>query len=189
MLSSKENSSTSNKDLGEIMIGLFIGRFQPFHLGHLEAVKYILGKVDRIIIVVGSSQFCYTYENPFTAGERISMIEEALRDEGIPCEKYMIIPVPDIQSHKTWTAHVLTLVPEFHIIFSNNPSVLLPFRDLGFKVEEVPLINRSEYCATEVRRRIAKNENWEELVPPAVARFIRRIGGEKRIRSIIAGKQ
>jgi len=34
--------------------GLFVGRFQPFHKGHLRAVKDILGKVDELVIVVGS---------------------------------------------------------------------------------------------------------------------------------------
>ena len=31
--------------------GLFIGRFQPFHRGHLATVKYALKKVDALVIV------------------------------------------------------------------------------------------------------------------------------------------
>ena len=36
--------------------GLFVGRFQPFHLGHLDMVKYALTEVDELIIVIGSAQ-------------------------------------------------------------------------------------------------------------------------------------
>ncbi|MEM3816353.1 MAG: adenylyltransferase/cytidyltransferase family protein, partial [Candidatus Bathyarchaeia archaeon] len=32
---------------------LYVGRFQPFHLGHLEAVRYILNNAAELVIVVG----------------------------------------------------------------------------------------------------------------------------------------
>src|SRR6266700_8062812 len=63
--------------------GLYVGRFQPFHLGHLQAIKYILGRVDDLIILVGSAQHSHTHENPFTAVERITMIRRALKDAKI----------------------------------------------------------------------------------------------------------
>jgi len=44
--------------------GLFVGRFQPFHKGHLKAMKDILEKVDELVIVVGSSQYSHTMDNP-----------------------------------------------------------------------------------------------------------------------------
>ena len=62
---------------------LFIGRFQPFHKGHLEAVKMILKENDEIIIAVGSAQYSHKLENPFTAGERITMIRKALEEEKV----------------------------------------------------------------------------------------------------------
>lgn len=33
--------------------GLFVGRFQPFHLGHLHVIKELLEKVDELIIAIG----------------------------------------------------------------------------------------------------------------------------------------
>ena len=30
--------------------GLYIGRFQPFHNGHLQAIKYVLENVDELVI-------------------------------------------------------------------------------------------------------------------------------------------
>ncbi|MEM1589096.1 MAG: adenylyltransferase/cytidyltransferase family protein, partial [Candidatus Bathyarchaeia archaeon] len=46
--------------------GLFVGRFQPFHKGHLQAVKEILDEVDELVIVVGSAQYSHRIDNPFT---------------------------------------------------------------------------------------------------------------------------
>ncbi|MEM2915309.1 MAG: adenylyltransferase/cytidyltransferase family protein, partial [Candidatus Bathyarchaeia archaeon] len=57
---------------------LYVGRFQPFHLGHLEAVKYMLRNSKEVIIVIGSAQESHTLTNPFTAGERVYMIRLAL---------------------------------------------------------------------------------------------------------------
>ncbi|MCL4518781.1 MAG: adenylyltransferase/cytidyltransferase family protein, partial [Thaumarchaeota archaeon] len=59
--------------------GLFIGRFQPFHLGHLSTVKFALKHVKQLYILVGSSQKSHELKNPFTAGERILMIRNALK--------------------------------------------------------------------------------------------------------------
>ncbi|HLN89981.1 MAG TPA: adenylyltransferase/cytidyltransferase family protein, partial [Candidatus Binatia bacterium] len=51
--------------------GLYVGRFQPFHLGHLDAIKYVLKEVDELVIVIGSAQYSHNSNNPFTAGERL----------------------------------------------------------------------------------------------------------------------
>ena len=56
------------------MIGFLIGRFQPFHLGHLEAIKFALSKVEYLHIGIGSSNKSHEARNPFTADERKQMI-------------------------------------------------------------------------------------------------------------------
>ena len=75
--------------------GLIVGRFQPYHTGHHNAIKKILGKVDELIIVIGSAKQSHEQKNPFTAGERIEMISEALRANGLYGKVY-IIPVEDV---------------------------------------------------------------------------------------------
>jgi nicotinamide-nucleotide adenylyltransferase len=57
--------------------GLYVGRFQPFHLGHLDAIKYTLKEVDELVIVIGSAQYSHNANNPFTAGERLVMVRQA----------------------------------------------------------------------------------------------------------------
>ena len=51
------------------MNGLLIGRFQPFHFGHLEAIRFGLSKVDKLFIGIGSSNKSHQERNPFTADE------------------------------------------------------------------------------------------------------------------------
>ena len=58
--------------------GLYVGRFQPFHLGHLDAIKYALKQADELVIVIGSAQYSHNANNPFTAGERLIMVRQAL---------------------------------------------------------------------------------------------------------------
>ncbi len=164
--------------------GLFIGRFQPFHKGHLATVKYALKKVDTLVIVVGSAQKSHEPRNPFTAGERISMIRAALLAEKIDMNKILVIPVPDSDVHSLWTRQVDMLVPKYDVVFANDPFTLLLFRERRVRTVEPPLQERSRWMATEVRRRMAQGDDWEELVPAPAARAIKEIDGIARVKAV-----
>ena len=69
---------------------LFIGRFQPFHEGHLDAVKQILAENEQVIIGIGSSQESGTSRNPFDAQQRTEMITKALQNANISQKNYLI---------------------------------------------------------------------------------------------------
>ena len=163
---------------------LFIGRFQPFHKGHLEAVKMILKENDEIIIAVGSAQYSHKLENPFTAGERITMIRKALENEGIDLKQVWIIPIPDVHVHMMWISEVIGYTPKFNVVYTNEPLTRRLFMEAGFDVRPIPFIKRKIYSATEIRKRMIENENWEELVPKAVAEYIKEIDGVQRVRDL-----
>jgi bifunctional NMN adenylyltransferase/nudix hydrolase len=55
-------------------LGVYIGRFQPFHLGHLHVVRQALMHVDRLLILIGSSGEPRTSDNPWNERERSNMI-------------------------------------------------------------------------------------------------------------------
>ena len=76
--------------------GLILGRFQPFHLGHLELIKSIIKQQIEPVICIGSAQHSYTEENPFTVEERMKMIEEVMKDYNC---KYSIFGIPDINNY------------------------------------------------------------------------------------------
>ncbi|MEM3562723.1 MAG: nicotinamide-nucleotide adenylyltransferase [Candidatus Jordarchaeaceae archaeon] len=164
--------------------GLFVGRFQPFHLGHLYVVKKLLERVDELIIAIGSAQYSHTFRDPFNAGERIWMIRSAL-DEDLDPRRYYVIPVPDVNDNRVWVAHVASYTPPFQIVFSNNSLVKVLFQEAGYDVQSLPLYKRELYCATEIRKKIVANEDWEHLVPEKVAKIIKEIGGDRRLREIV----
>lgn len=169
----------------DLVRGLFPGRFQPFHLGHLNVVKWALDRVDELIILVGSSQESHTLTNPFTAGERIEMIRLALNEAGIPANKYFIIPIPDILMNSVWVYHVKMYVPAFTKVFARNPLVLRLFKEAGFEIEEPPEFSREKYNSTLIRKMIIVGDNsWKELVPKSVYDFVGKIRGEERLREI-----
>jgi nicotinamide-nucleotide adenylyltransferase len=164
--------------------GLFVGRFQPFHLGHLNVVKDILNEVDELIIVVGSAQYSHRIENPFTTGERIVMIRRALEEAGIDLKRIWIVPVPDIHIHMVWVSVVEGYTPRFDIVYSNEPLTRRLFIEAGYRVKEIQYHKREVYTATEIRKRMLNGENWEELVPKSVAEFIKEIEGDRRLRDL-----
>ncbi len=165
--------------------GLFIGRFQPFHLGHIAAIKFALTNVDELIIVIGSSQASYDKQNPFTAGERLSMIKDSLNANTlIDCKKTLIVPVPDTNVHSTWTHTVDMLVPKYNVVFTNNAFTGYLFIQRNIPVTEPKLLNRDDLSGTEIRRRMLKNIKWTHLVTEQTQLVIQKINGVERVKKI-----
>lgn len=158
--------------------GLFVGRFQPPHLGHLEAIKEILNNVDELVIVVAAAQYSYTMLNPFTAGERIEMLRLTL---GELYDKCYIIPVDDIPSNFLWPQHVLNYVPRVSVVYTLNPLVKLLFEEQGLEVRGHKFVKG--ISGTLIRTLIARNnDKWESMVSKEVAEYIREIRGVERIK-------
>jgi nicotinamide-nucleotide adenylyltransferase len=168
-----------------LSVGVLVGRFQPFHNGHLEAVRYALKKVDYLYIAIGSSQKSHERDNPFTAGERIAMIKAALDSGGVKPEKWMAVPIADTESHALWPAFLRITVPPFDRVFTNDGLTTRLLKEQGVKVDAVPYLERSSYSATNVRNRILEMKEWEKLVPAPVAAMVKSIGGVERVRSMI----
>lgn len=164
--------------------GILIGRMQPVHNGHMEVIKQILSEVDEIIIGIGSAQLSHELKDPFTAGERIVMMNQALADSGVNPSRYYIIPMQDINFNAIWAAHVKMLTPPFSIVYSGNPLVKQLFSEEGYEVRQPPLYDRLHLSGSEVRRRILNDENWEELVPKATRDLLAEINGIERLKNL-----
>jgi nicotinamide-nucleotide adenylyltransferase len=169
-----------------VRTGLFIGRFQPFHLGHIATVRFALKSVEDLVIVIGSAQKSHEQRNPFTAGERITMARAALKvEKDIDLSRIMMIPVQDVDVHSLWTREVDMLVPPYDVVFANDPFTLFLFKERKIRTVKPPLQNRNKWMATEVRRRMAKGKNWQELVSAPVAKFLIEIEGVERVRAVM----
>ena len=163
------------------MRGLYIGRFQPYHLGHQAVIHKIAEEVDEIIIVVGSAQVSHTSENPFTAGERMTMICGALEDLRGRC---YIIPLQDVDRNAVWASHVHSMTPAFDLVYSNNPLVVELFAEEGIEVRKPPMYARESYSGTAIRKLMVEGGDWENLVPEQVASVIVDIRGVERLVNI-----
>ena len=166
--------------------GLFVGRFQPFHNGHLEAVRAILGECEECVIAVGSSQKSHELENLFTLGERIEMIYESLKAEALS-HRVMIVGIPDVNNNSLWVSHLEALSPSFDTVYSNNPLVRQLFDEAGLRVKQLRLVKRGEYDGTAIRKSMGKNREWERHVPKQVKAFITGMGGVERLKQISEG--
>jgi len=164
--------------------GLFVGRFQPFHLGHLNAIKDVLREVKELVIVVGSAQYSHRINDPFTAGERLIMVRRALEETKIDYSQVWIVPVPDVHLHMMWVSAVEGYTPPFDVVYSNEPLTRRLFMEAGYEVKAIRFHERKLYSSTEIRERMLKGEKWEELVPESVAAFIKEIDGVNRLRDL-----
>ncbi|MFW9830233.1 MAG: nicotinamide-nucleotide adenylyltransferase [Candidatus Thorarchaeota archaeon] len=163
--------------------GLFIGRFQPFHKGHLHALKEILAQEEQVFIVIGSAQASHTPTNPFSTAERIIMLQLILEELDIPCSRYLLIPVPDIHNYELWVDHVKRFVPPFGIVYGGLKTSLELFSEKKLPVKEITPHKKNIYSGTEVRRRMKQEEDWRSLIPDVIIEFIKEVDGVRRVKS------
>lgn len=149
------------------MIALFIGRFQPLHLGHLDALKQITE--NNIIIGIGSSQYSGTKENPYDFAKRKKMIES--------CTKYLtkknvaVIAIPDIHDESRWVDHVKNLIPNFDTVYTGNDFVARLFKIKNYPVKNI-IINQ-KISGTEIRQMMSDNNPaWKKLVPTKITNLL-----------------
>jgi len=164
------------------MNGLIIGRFQPFHLGHVTAVKFALQSVDSLSIGIGSSNRFNEKRNPFTAEERKEMILSSL-DEQI-LGKIKIYYIPDVNDHDRWTYHVDEIVPKYDVVFSNDDFTHDLFKKRNVKIVSVPLAQRDVLSGTEIRAKIVGDQSWSELVPDGTRKVLLKINAKDRLKNL-----
>jgi bifunctional NMN adenylyltransferase/nudix hydrolase len=81
-----------------------IGRFQPFHSGHLALLQRALSSAPTCIVVLGSSFQARTPKNPFTWHERAEMIRLSLSEQDR--NRVQFLPLRDWYDEERWTAAV-----------------------------------------------------------------------------------
>ena len=163
---------------------LLVGRFQPFHLGHLELARRILADNDEIVIAVASSQFNYIAQDPFTAGERLEMIRNSLRDDGIDMSRCFIASIENRPNTATWVSYVQSMLPQFDSVYTGNRYVAMLFEASSIRVHSPTLVHRDTYASTHIRRLMVEGGDWQSCLPAAAVKIIQRIDGVKRMNVI-----
>jgi len=143
-----------------------------------------LERVDELVVVIGSAQYSHNCHNPFTAGERLVMVQSALLECGVDVGKVWIVPVPDVHLHMLWVSAVEGYTPRFETVYSNEPLTRRLFMEAGYPVERIPYFDREAYSSTLIRDKMLNNQDWAALVPKSVWEFILEIDGVNRIRDL-----
>ncbi|MEM7300310.1 MAG: NUDIX domain-containing protein [Pseudomonadota bacterium] len=86
--------------------GVFVGRFQPLHIGHEAVIKAALAQVETLIVLIGSATTAPDPRNPFTYAERVDIFNRAFRHE-VSTGRIVLRPVDDHPySDAAWCASV-----------------------------------------------------------------------------------
>jgi len=164
------------------MDGLLIGRFQPFHLGHLDAVLFGLSRAENLFICIGSSNKSNERKNPFSAEERREMIVTSI--EPSIADRIKIFDVPDVGDHEKWTFEIDKTVPKYDIVFTNDEFTKTLFEKREISVISVILKDREKFSGTSIHNLIAYDRNWRDLVPQGTRNVLDNINAKERLQNL-----
>ena len=84
---------------------VFIGRFQPFHLGHRKVIEEALHRAQHVVVLVGSAFAAPSHRNPFSFDERRRMITDSFTAS--EAERLIIRPLEDrLYNNTAWVEQV-----------------------------------------------------------------------------------
>ena len=164
------------------MNGLLIGRFQPFHLGHLDALRFALSKVDKLWIGLGSSNKPLQKNNPFSAEERKEMILSSI-DESMT-QRIQIYFIPDLENHIKWIELIDALIPKFDIVFTNDELTKHLYSKRDVEVLPIPFVKRDILSGTNIRNMIINDQKWDDLVPKGTKNFLYKTSAKQRLKNL-----
>jgi nicotinamide-nucleotide adenylyltransferase len=157
------------------------GRFQPFHLGHLEYLRGAAARSDEVWVGITNPDPTRVKEepsdplrhlpesNPYTYAERLLMVEETARDESIDVH---VIPFP-VNEPELWNAYVPRDAVQFIRHFSEwGGTKIERLRAAGYEVVVLDAGAEKEISGADVRSTMRNDGDWRSLVPAGVARVI-----------------
>lgn len=146
--------------------GLYVGRFQPLHIGHYDIIDRMINECDTVIIAVGSAQEYSTKRNPFSYGLRASLIFKSF---SWACPNIIIIPVPDREhpaNDASWGDYLLNTVKTYtgltpDVIYEGTETE----RTHWYDNYNIPIVNIQRsilpISATELRQALLNGEEDE----------------------------
>ncbi|MGD9170590.1 MAG: bifunctional nicotinamide-nucleotide adenylyltransferase/Nudix hydroxylase [Candidatus Thiodiazotropha sp.] len=105
---------------------VFIGRFQPFHQGHLSVVQEGLRAAERVIVLIGSAHRPRNIRDPWSFDERAEMVRSAVDEQ--ESGRVIIAPLMDVlYNDELWVRNVQAtvqgLVTAHHAARHREPTI------------------------------------------------------------------
>lgn len=172
--------------------GLLIGRFQPFHLGHLAALKFALNTAEHLWVGIGSSNKPIEQTNPFTVSERREMILSSINNDDHMSTRVSIYAIPDVNNHIKWLELIDKIVPPFNLVFTNDDlTEHLYSKRTDVKIIRIPFLNRDQLSGTQIRDMIKRqdtqndsDQNWQNLVPSGTLKILLQCDAKSRLANL-----
>lgn len=102
-------------------LGLYLGRFQPLHIGHASVIDRMLKECEEIVIAIGSAQEFGTERNPLDYGKRRYLIE--MRYFG-QLNRIHICPIYDRQKYSEDSSWGVYLLGQLESEYELTPDVI-----------------------------------------------------------------
>ena len=161
---------------------LFIGRFQPFHKGHLKTVLSLAKKEGIIKIAIGSKQLSFEKRNPFTFEERKEMIEKSLKKENI--KNFFVYGLEDKNSDYRWFRELIKTTGKFDVCYSGNKHVKAILLRYKIPIKTIKRPKIKELSGTKIRKLSSENKKVEKFITYETLKVIKKIDGFERIKNI-----
>lgn len=104
---------------------VYIGRFSPFHDGHMATLKQAYRAGKEVIVVIGSANAAPNPKNPWSAKERVDMIKDAKAHDADIKFRNITFIYPEDRPYKEskWIAYIQGSVLD--IVQDNNAKIAL----------------------------------------------------------------
>ncbi|MEM4271334.1 MAG: pantetheine-phosphate adenylyltransferase, partial [Candidatus Pacearchaeota archaeon] len=145
-------------------IGLLIGRFQPFHSGHLWLIKRALQSINRLKIGIGSANV-KDIDNFLTYDQRKKILETVIKKENLQEKILKIIPLDDYPDDNVWFKKTIEAVGDFNVVVGNNDWVNDIFEKKGYEILKTGYYKRYLYEGVKIRKLIKEGKNWQDRLP------------------------
>jgi len=89
-------------------LAVFIGRFQPFHIGHHTVIAAVADKADSMLVLIGSAYRPRSWKNPFTYQERLEFLMEGVAGIAMPVGALPLVDT--LYNDRAWATNVRTAV-------------------------------------------------------------------------------
>lgn len=176
-----------------VKVGVVLGRFQPFHKGHLSYVLLALKESKTLIIGIttpGKKPTQYEPQapqrfgkrnNPFNFLERRKMIKDALAEEGVDLQRVKFIHFKP-ERVDLWFKKVPRNVTYFLILRTKDKNQAVEMRSQGLKVRTLKVIKEDAYKGFNVRKLLKADSKWINLVPESTAKFLKEKSVKKNLK-------
>lgn len=146
-------------------IALFMGRFQPFHNGHLMVLRRALGVSESVVIAIGSVNLV-DLNNPLSYDERVRIIESVVSEEHIAKRITKIVGVKDYPDDKRWAREVISQAGEFDIVVGNNDWTNDVLEAEGYEILRTEMFDRDQLEGAKIRELYKRGDKeWVSRVP------------------------